>query len=289
MANIIDAVINLVLSPEHDLREYYNYRNRANSAGESLEEYVKDLFAGTLGFPEGQARLEKIEKIFSYLGNDSNPPDALLRGGDAIEVKKVSKIFSEIQLNSSHPKSKLFSDSTMVTAACRTAEKEPWIEKDLLYIVGAVTNGSKRRYGLLRSLFMVYGIDYAATEETYLRVKRTVQEGIGEIPGIQFAPTKELGRVNRVDPLGITLLRVRGMWIIQNPWVVFNYLVEPLEDKEFNFCAIINREKYDSFENRYQIEDLAGTIPSLLITDGKIKNPDNPAELKEAKIIRYSR
>ena len=32
---------------------------------------------------------------------------------------------------------------------------------------------------------------------------------------LYFAETKELGRVNQVDPLGITNLRIRGMWQIE--------------------------------------------------------------------------
>ena len=289
MANIVDAITNLVQDRAMELREYYNYRNRANSAGTALEEYVKDLFAGTVGVIDGQERLEKIEETFSYLGNDSNPPDAMIKGGDAIEVKKVGNMFARIQLNSSHPKNKLFSDSQMITVACREAEEEPWIEKDLLYIVGTVKTGYKGKRSSLQSLFMVYGIDYAATEDTYLRIKRAVRDGIEELPGIQFTETRELGRINSVDPLGITSLRIRGMWLLKNPWVAFNYIVKPNKDKNFEFCAIINRKKYESFTNKNRLESLAATDTSLLIMDGKIKNPNNPAVLVDAKIIRYSR
>ena len=43
--NIIDAIINLVSNPVIELVEYYQGRNRANNAGDALEEYVKDLFS----------------------------------------------------------------------------------------------------------------------------------------------------------------------------------------------------------------------------------------------------
>lgn len=89
MANIINAIINLVHNPVSELREVYARNNRANNAGDALEEYIKDLFAGTYDTTNEAERLERISEVFSYLGNDSNPPDAMLRNGDAIEVKKL--------------------------------------------------------------------------------------------------------------------------------------------------------------------------------------------------------
>ena len=60
---------------------------------------------------------------------------------------------------------------------------------------------------------------------------------------VVFSETKELGRVNQVDPLGITNLRIRGMWQIENPRKVFKYLHEPT-GKEFELVCIIPKEKY---------------------------------------------
>lgn len=85
--NIINAIINLVNNPINELLLHYQNRNRANQAGDALEEYVKDLFADTFGISEKQ-RLTKLQEIFSYLGNNGNPPDAMLKNGDAIEIKK---------------------------------------------------------------------------------------------------------------------------------------------------------------------------------------------------------
>ena len=282
MANTISAIINLVTDPQLELGNYYNSRHRANAEGDSLEEYVKDLYAGTLRETDEQKRLEEIERVFSYLGNDSNPPDAMLRGGDAIEVKKLETAQGAIQLNSSYPKCKLYSSSNMITEACRNAENGKWKEKDLLYIVGSVKNKH------LKSMFMVFGIDYAASEDIYLRIKNTIKDGVGVIPGVQFAETNELGRVNKVDPLGITSLRIRGIWILQNPWVTFNNLTTQNTDKKFEFCAVINSDKYNSFKEHSQLENLTQTVSGLGITDVKIKCPDNPANLIKAKMIRFT-
>ena len=37
------------------------------------------------------------------------------------------------------------------------------------------------------------------------------------------------------------------MWISQNPWKVFSYITNLDTSKEFEFCAIINKIKYESF------------------------------------------
>ena len=133
--NIINAVYNLVNNPVVQLVEHYNTRNRANNAGDALEEYIKDLFSNSFDMSETE-KLEKWNEVFSYLGNDSNPPDAMLRGGDAIEVKKIESNDSSLALNSSYPKAKLYCDSPMIKKACRTCEE--WDVKDMIYAVGVV-------------------------------------------------------------------------------------------------------------------------------------------------------
>ncbi|MEG2396921.1 MAG: NgoPII family restriction endonuclease, partial [Oscillospiraceae bacterium] len=121
MKNIINAIMNLVNNPITKLTLYYQGRNRANNAGDALEEYIKDLFANTFEIDETQ-RLEQISKTFSYLGNSSNPPDAMIFGGDAIEVKKIETKNATLALNSSYPKQKLFHNSKMISKGCMNAE-----------------------------------------------------------------------------------------------------------------------------------------------------------------------
>ena len=206
MSNIINAIIEIVKAPKHKLKEYSTSHNRANQMGAALEDYIKDIFAGTVGECDIKVRNRKINEVFAYLGNQNNPPDSMLKdGGAAIEVKKIESPNSALALNSSYPKAKLFSGSTMISAACRDCEK--WTERDMIYAVG-VLNGDN-----LCSMAMVYGEDYCADKETYERIRGAIKTGVGQIQGIEFAETNELGRVNRVDPLGITYLRVRGMCI----------------------------------------------------------------------------
>ena len=277
--NIIDAIINIVKNPIVELKEYSISHNRANSMGEALEEYVKDIFSGTLFENDKNKRMEIISEVFSYLGNTNNPPDSILRGGDAIEVKKIENKSSSLALNSSYPKAKLYSNSSMITDACRNCEE--WKEKDIIYAIGTCEKNK------LTSLIFVYGEDYAAENKIYENVKNKIKFGIETINGLEFSETNEIGRVNRVDPLGITYFRIRGMWGIENPIKVFDYIYERDNTKQFNFMALINEDKYNSFLNREELENLEKENKYLEIRNVKIKNPNNPAQLRSAKLITF--
>ena len=279
MSNIINAIINLVNNPIYELRKVYEKNNRANNSGNALEEYIKDLFANTLTFQDEVKRLEKFSEIFSYLGNDSNPPDAMLKNGDAIEIKKIESKNSALSLNSSYPKHKLYSSSNMISKACKEAEK--WTEKDMIYVVGVVEKNN------LKHLCMVYGLDYCADISIYERIKSTIKYGIENIPNIELSETKELGKLNKVDPLGITYLRIRGMWGIENPWRVFKYVYTRDFDKTFNFMCIINDKKWNTFKNIDELITISKSNSNLNISDIKIKNPNNPAKLNDGKLITF--
>jgi hypothetical protein len=279
-ATVLTAIINIVNNPINGLRSFYRSKNRANNMGEALENYVKDMFAGTLEEADEQKRLERFEDAFSYQGNQNNPPDIMIRDGDAIEVKKIENHNAQLALNSSYPKAKLFSDSTMITAACRACEQ--WTEKDILYVVGVVDESHLSR------LFFVYGIDYAASAGIYERIKNELNSGLTAVPDVDFVHTKELGRVNRVDPLGITHLRIRGMWVIENPVKAFSYVYTPA-NSQFELACIINAEKYSSFSlaDRNKVESI--NHETFRMDDIKIKSPDNPTNLKPAKLITFRR
>lgn len=278
--NIIDAIINLVQNPVTQLVNYYQGKNRANNAGDALEEYIKDIFANSFDMPEAE-RLVQLNEVFSYLGNNSNPPDAMLRNGDAIEIKKIESDNAALALNSSYPKHTILASSPMISSACKNAES--WTEKDIIYAVGVV------KQNRLKHLCMVYGLDYCASEECYSRIKYTIKNGVETIPNIEFAESKELGHINKVDPLGITYMRIRGMWGIENPWRVFNYVYARDKSKEFTFMCVINEAKWKTLSNIEELLSLEQLIPELSITDIKVKNPDNPASLNNAKLICFNK
>ncbi|MGE0562251.1 MAG: NgoPII family restriction endonuclease [Flavobacteriales bacterium] len=277
MTNILEAIVNIANNPVVAIRNHYTGRNRANNVGEALEMFVKDAFANTIQEQDEQVKNTRFSQVFSWLGNQNHPPDIMIREGDAIEVKKTQSANSDLALNSSYPKSNIQSVSNMITQECRTCEN--WIEKDLIYCVGHTTDDS------IKSLWMVYGNIYAAKHETYQVIKQKITDGINEIPNVELAETNELGRVNRVDPLGITNLRIRGMWQIQNPRRVFNYL--HTTGDTFELVAVIPTNKYNSFpiDSKNKIENLGN--PNLEISDVKVKDPNNPANLIDGKLIVF--
>lgn len=277
MTNILEAIVNIANNPIVKIKNHYTGRNRVNNVGEALELFIKDAFANTILEKDEQIKIKQYNELFSWLGNQNHPPDMMISQGDAIEVKKTQSPNSDLALNSSYPKTNILSNSTMITQECRTCEN--WTEKDLIYCVGHTTDES------IKSLWMVYGSIYAAKHETYQIIKQKIIDGINEIPNVELAETNELGRVNRVDPLGITNLRIRGMWQIQNPRKVFSYL--HTAGNSFELVAVIPTGKYNSFpeESKSKIENLKN--PNLSISDVKVKDPNNPAKLIETKLIVF--
>ena len=279
MTNILEAIINIANNPILEIRNHYSGRNRANNVGEALETFVKDAFANLITETDEQERMKRYNEVFSWLGNQNHPPDIMIRKGDAIEVKKTQSANSDLALNSSYPKSNIQSNSTMITQECKNCEE--WTEKDLIYCVGHTSDEA------INSLWMVYGNIYAAKHETYQIIKQKITDGINEIPNVELAVTNELGRVNRVDPLGITNLRIRGMWQIQNPRRVFNYLHTQTNNK-FELVSLIPTVKYNSFpiESINKIENLGNE--NLTIENVNVSDPNNPAKLIEVKVIKFT-
>ncbi len=279
--NLLVAIANLVNNPVTDLTTANYSSNRANSMGDALETYVKDLFCGSFNEKNIQKKHEIYSEHFSYMGNTNNPPDLFIKQGDAIEIKKIERLSAPIALNSSYPKDRIYSDSPMITTDCKTCED--WQQKDLLYIIGVASGFN------LKSLCFVYGDCYCASREVYEKTRNKIVFGVEQVPELEFSKTNELGRVNRVDPLGITYFRIRGMWGIENPIKVFDYIIPEETQSDFWVTAILLREKYLSFpeNDRKNIEDLVSEYFSM--TDVEIKSPNNPAKLLSAKLLKFRR
>jgi len=279
MANIIQAFINIVNNYQQDIGNITNGNNRANNMGEGLENYIKDMFANTYHIEDENIRLEKLSEVYSYQGNKNNPPDLMLRDSDAIEIKKLESKNSAIALNSSYPKAKLYANSPMITKACK--ECETWDIKDMLYAIGYMHSTA------LKSLWLVYGDCFCADKETYERIKNTISDGITTIQDVEFTETKELGKVKKIDPLGITDLRIRGMWHIDNPNKTFSYIYNYDETKDFQLICLMTQDKYNALANsdKVAIENIDND--NIIVKDVKIKNPNNPAQLIDAKLLVF--
>lgn len=278
-SNVLIAIKNLVENPIFSIVSHYSGRNRVNGVGDALEKYVKDLFAGTLFCNDEYLKMQQYQEVFSYTGNQNNPPDIILKNGDAIEVKKVQGNTNALALNSSYPKDKLYADSTMITSNCRNCEQ--WNVKDIIYIVGNTTDTH------LKELWFVYGDCYAADKEIYERIKDTIINGLHSIPNIELAETNELGKIKKVDPLGITDLRVRGMWSIFHPKKVFDYIPKQSILSDFKFYCVMKTEKFEQFlqEDKDSLYNLVDD--KFFIHDIQIRNPNNPAQLIPVKFMEF--
>lgn len=98
--------------------------------------------------------------------------------------------------------------------------------------------------------------------------------------------TIELGKVKEVDPLGITYFRMRGMWYIQHPLKVFDY-IEQIDSKDNNLVtiyALMTLQKYLRFDRDKLIE--LTSMPEVKIFDKIVKNPNNPANIIDSKLIK---
>lgn len=281
--NLLNALFNLISNPTTIFKKTSQQSsNRINSEGMAFEYYVRDLFCNTLELNDLNTKNLIYSENFSYLGNQNNPPDLIIKGGDAIEIKKIQSFSSPIALNSSYPKNKLYMTSSMLTQACRDCEPD-WQEKDIIYTIGIVQED------VLKGLWFIYGDCYAAEESTYKRIRDCISQGIEQLENIEFSSTNELGRVNRVDPLGITYLRIRGMWGIENPIKVYNYLFQNGVDTQHFFTySILTTEKYMSFSesDRNRLENLVS--PLFNIQDVKLRSPNNPARLIDGKLLSFT-
>ena len=149
MANVLEAIKLMVENQIPDIVSHYQGKNRINSVGDALECFIKDIFSGALTENNLTLKEEKYLEAFSYTGSQNNPPDIILKNGDAIEVKKIESLKSSIALNSSYPKSKLYYNDPMLTSYCRNCEN--WQEKDIIYAIGVIKDKK------LKLLWLIYG------------------------------------------------------------------------------------------------------------------------------------
>ena len=150
----------------------------------------------------------------------------------------------------------------------------------MLYVVGQVKKQE------LHNLFFIYGDLYCDSHEVYEDVENVIKEGLQSLEEVELAETNELGRVNKVDHLGISDLRIRGMWLIKSPFLQFGYLTEDTNEYTFKLVALIPESKYYNFENVNEFEKFCKDN-GISISDEEIENPQNPANLINTKLIIY--
>jgi len=269
--------------------DIYSSSNRINRVGDQLEYFVKDLFCDTFDTPKKDDKEREYANYFSWDGNKNNPPDFMIAQGDSFEVKKLTSTYGQIQLNSSYPHQKLYSDDSRITNDCRDCESSRggWEEKDLVYVIGRVPRGSKE----VDFIWLVYGDCWAAPRDVYERlaskVSDKINEGVTDLDhGELSEDTNELGRINRVDPLGRTLLRMRGMWIMKHPASYYKDKVPEYNniiDGGSPLISVIRKSKFESFSNNDR--ELLENSDEIQIFDIDAPDPGNPANRIDIKLI----
>lgn len=86
----------------------------------------------------------------------------------------------------------------------------------MLYVVGQIDEKE------LHNIFFVYGDLYCDSHDIYENVENVIKAGLESLDEVELAETNELGRINKVDHLGISDLRVRGMWLIKTPFNILS-------------------------------------------------------------------
>ncbi|SHK50484.1 NgoPII family restriction endonuclease [Tepidibacter formicigenes] len=287
--NVLVALKNLLESRNNKLLEIYGGSNRANNMGDALEYYIKDLFCNSLDEQDFDKKDRIYSEYLSYSGAKNNPPDFIVKKHIAVEVKKIQGLgFGNIALNSSYPKDYIYSNSKLITEACRTCEDEfgGWDKKDIVYAIGNIDSKQNK----LKVLWLLYGNTYCADQQTYLRYKEVIKEGIEEISGVDFSETNELGKIHNVDPLKITELRIRGMWSIKHPMKVFSYLTKDyFKDDNFRAYVLMLKSDFNKIDDKYK-EELNKYIDSGLLSmeNVEIKNPNNPVKYVDAILYKTS-
>ena len=266
--NIISALLSLSTRNNITLPKKTSTGNRINDVGSGLEEYVKNLFLGNAS----------RKNYISYENSHNHPPDFILKDGDAFEIKKIkSSRSADIQLNSSFPKDKLYAIDSKITEECKKCESAPWTVKDIFYVIGVVPKDR------LQHIFFVHGECIAASYKYYEKFFKGVKSYINNGP-FSFEETEELGRINKIDPLGITNLRIRSMVLLKNPFNIFNFCKID-DDKGTNVFCLMTKSKYISFGTKLRNQLSSSKIIS--VSDVKINTPASPGDMRKCTFIKF--
>jgi hypothetical protein len=276
MDDVLIAFKNLLDSPNQKLGKEVTDSRKTNDAGNPLERFVKDAFASSIGLGEDERDLAWAN-VFSYVGNSGNPPDALVRGGVAIETKKSGGLKADIQLNSSPPKRFLKASDSRILEKAKNAEK--WKEKPLVYAIGTVKRDQLQR------LWLIYGECFIAEDSVYDKIAKAITRALTENSGIRLHPTNELASVRDIDPTNRTNLRVRGMWTLMNPNKAFETLTNNSSNCQYYLLMPESEYQKASQVRRSGLETLMlqGYQNRII----QLPDPSDPSERIEARFLSY--
>jgi len=278
MRTVIDAIIDIVERNAYSLNSslLLQGNNIVQANGIPFEDYVMNLFSDNLFETNKKRYRTKIDETYSCLHANNYSPDFIIKEGDAIEVKKTEKYANEYQFNSSYPKNKLFPDSPKLIPGA--LKNEQWTEKDMLYVFGVVPQGKR-----ISLMSFVYGSEFAADRRHYEDLENKIKDSVASYDS---SPTNELGRLNGIDPLKMTSLRIRGMWLVKNPLKQIEEYWNSDSSHSFDFVCLMDCDKYHNDPQKIYLENLMITNPNLHIQEISISDPDTLIS-KKSMLITY--
>jgi hypothetical protein len=281
-ANILTAIKNISDFKTNNIRDYFKEyaTSQIKTPRQQLEYYLKDAISGSFKSAKEKKATDRYRGFFSYLGNKTNPPDMILEGGDALVLKTSKTYKASLTLSNSPPKDRLNWNDPWIFRNCRTIGRGQWNSKDIFYVNGWIEKGK------IKYLYFVQGRCYASEESIYNKkidgLKKSIENYL-VAEGLYANKTIGLGKASNIDPLGITNLRIKGIWKIQNPLNVFSDIFSYDKKKGFTLIALMLKNKFDSFpENDV---DAVMKDKQISVSDVKIKNPNNPEKKIRAKLI----
>lgn len=284
-SNILTAIKNISVFKNTNLNDYFKdySSSQINTPRQQIEYYVRDAISGSLTLGKKEKSAEQYKKTFSYIGTKNKPPDLIIKGGDTIVIRTNSRSKGSLTFSNSPPKDRLNWNDPWVLRDRRTVGSGQWNSKDIFYVNGWIDRKQ------LKYLYFVQGRCYIPEGNVYTKkingIKTNIEKYLAS-EGLQVNNTIGLGKVSNMDPLGITNLRINGIWKVKSPLKTFSDLYSYDRRQRFTLIALMLKNKFESFP-RKDIESIKAD-KKIKLKDVKIKNPNNPVQKIEAKLITTS-
>jgi len=283
--NILTAIKNISNFKTNNMGEYFKEYagNKIKTARQQMEYYVKDAISGSFNSVKDKKPTDRYKGLFSYLGSKTQPPDMIIRDGDALVIKTIKTYKGSFTINNSPPKDRLMWNDSWIIKNCRRIDGGQWTSKDLFYVIGWI---EKRR---MKYLNFIQGSCFLPEQKFYNKKTDDLKKNIYkflESEGLEANRTIALGKVTNIDPLAITNLRIKAVWRIKNPLKIFSDTFSYDKKQEFTLIALMLKNKFDSFPKK-DIDPIIND-KQIEIEDVKIKNPNNPQKKIDAKLITAS-
>ena len=283
--NILTAIKNISDFKTNNMSEYFKdyATTQIKTVRQQMEYYVKDAISGSFKSAKDKKPTDRYNGIFSYIGSKNKPPDMIIQGGDAVVIKTIKTYRGSLTINNYPPKDRIMWNDPWIVKNCREIDGGQWNSKDVFYATGWI---EKRR---MKYLIFIQGSCFIPEEKVYNKkiqgLKKNIYDYL-ESEGLEANRTIGLGKVNNMDPLGITDLRIKGVWRIKHPLKTFSDTFSYDKNKDFTLIALMLKNKFDSFPKK----DIDALVidNQIEIEDVKIKNPNKPERKIEAKLITTS-